>query len=74
MMRATVEDGDIVIRFPASARLNISKSGKSVIVCKVLRPERVPGTEVFVTMTAYIAKAQVDPTILATLTAEASAA
>ncbi|MGH2359198.1 MAG: hypothetical protein ACRDGM_01480 [bacterium] len=46
----------ITLTFRADARLQPSASGKSFIVAKVLRPERVAGTEVSFTFTAWVPK------------------
>lgn len=49
--------GNITISFSGKERAALSKTGKSVIVCKVQRPERVPGTSVSFTLTAWVSKA-----------------
>lgn len=48
--------GNISITFNGKERLALSKTGKSVIVCKVQRPERVAGTQVSFTLTAWVSK------------------
>lgn len=51
-------DGTVTLSFDGKARLYPSKSGKSYIVAKIVRPERIPGTEINFIFTAYIPKAQ----------------
>lgn len=48
--------GNITITFNGKERSALSKTGKSVIVCKVQRPERVAGTQVSFTLTAWVSK------------------